>query len=91
MRIVMADSAHFLSASPSFLQLNKNKPIKESTLKNKMLEWSRKVEEMRTGWEGGHEAFDSCATHAEWVTLIIQVQRAKKNSEVALTFQFLCH
>jgi hypothetical protein len=79
-KIVYTETAEFLSTSPSFLALNKNKTIQVSTIKNKVAEWSAKVDDQRRGWNPSAE-FDDCAIHAPWILLIIKLQKSKKASK----------
>jgi hypothetical protein len=87
-KTVYIESAEFLSASPSFLALNKNKSIRVSTIKNKLADWSNKVDEQRRGWTPSSE-FDSCMIHAPWIQLVIKLQKAKKASKVILFISIL--
>jgi hypothetical protein len=80
-KLVYNDTAEFLSASPSFLALNKNKVIQVSTIKNKVAEWSAQVDEQRRGWNPSPVEYDDCTIHAQWIIFVIKLQKSEKASK----------
>jgi hypothetical protein len=81
---VLHNACIFLNTSPSFLQQNKQKSIKLSTLKGKLNDWQRDVRAHRDAYAMGQEAFYDLATHPDSTKLIIQLVRMQ---EVALQRQ----
>jgi hypothetical protein len=82
MKIVLENSAQFLSTCPSFLALNLQKSIQASTVKTRLAEWTQQVIEDRNGWATGAAAYDQCVTHPEWKKMIIQMEKMKIEAEV---------
>lgn len=82
-KVVYEETAEFLSASPAFLALNKSKTIRMSTIKAKVGEWSTQVDDQRRGWNPSAD-YDDCQTHAQWIVLVIKLQKAKKASKVII-------
>jgi hypothetical protein len=66
------------------LQHTKQKPIKLSTLKNKLTEWQRDLRSERDVYEMGADAFYDLGTHSNSTKLVIQIVRMQ---EVALQRQ----
>ena len=71
-----------MNASPSFLQLNKQKHIVLSTLTNKMTEWRRDMCTARDSHVMGDEAFYNLASHPESMKLTIQIVRMQVRVDV---------
>jgi hypothetical protein len=81
---VVENACTTVNASPSFLQHNKQKAIKLSTLKNKLTEWQRDVRSERDAYQMGADAFYDLVTHSDSTKLAIQIVRMQ---DVALQRQ----
>jgi hypothetical protein len=81
---VIENACAFLNGSPSFLQHNRQKAIKLSTLKNKLTEWLRDVRAERDSHDMGADAFYDIGSHSDSTKLVIQIVRMQ---DVALQRQ----
>jgi hypothetical protein len=81
---VIENACAIVNVSPSFLQHTKQKPIKLSTLKNKLTEWQRDLRSERDVCEMGADVFYDLGTHSNSTKLVIQIVRMQ---EVALQRQ----
>jgi hypothetical protein len=81
---VIENACAFVNGSPSFLQHNRQKTIKLSTLKNKLTEWLRDVRAERDSHDMGADAFYDIGSHSDSTKLVIQIVRMQ---DVALQRQ----